>query len=133
MRAVDCFARVLYKATQSDPSMRVCLLCESLEQCSEFDRTLWTFNPEAFLPHGCVGEPYAEQHPVYVTTSLDSVPNNADTLVFTNLAAVNSWTRFERYIYGTTDSLENVQSQLPRDKPSRIFIERDKRWECVKG
>ncbi len=45
-----------------------------------FDRLLWTFRQDAFLPHGTPASPHPERQPVYLTAGPE-VPNGARLLM----------------------------------------------------
>lgn len=52
-------------------------------QVESLDRVLWTFSPNAFLPHGTQKDPMPEEQPVYLTPKLEN-PNGANLLVITH-------------------------------------------------
>ena len=53
------------------------------QQVDMLDRTLWTFTPNAFLPHGTHKDPMPEEQPVYLSPKLEN-PNGATLLVITH-------------------------------------------------
>ena len=50
---------------------------------------LWTYNDEAFLPHGSKKDGNAELQPIFLSSDSDN-PNNADFLFLTDGAKANS-------------------------------------------
>ncbi|MCA0914628.1 DNA polymerase III subunit chi [Marinobacter nauticus] len=48
-------AKLVDKAWQQGD--RVCILCDSEDQARELDDLLWTFTPEAFIPHSIAKDP----------------------------------------------------------------------------
>jgi DNA polymerase-3 subunit chi len=55
----------------------------SEEKAENMNTLLWTYNPDAFLPHGTAKDGYGEQQPVYLTAADDN-PNRADLIVITD-------------------------------------------------
>lgn len=47
---------------------------------------LWSFDPDAFLPHGGPGDGHRDRQPIYLSTDGDN-PNRADILVLVDGAA----------------------------------------------
>lgn len=55
--------------------------------------TLWTFNPNAFLPHGSAKDGYPDKQPIWLTDT-DENPNSANILIAGN-AVANDVSGFE--------------------------------------
>ncbi|MFO1243508.1 MAG: DNA polymerase III subunit chi [Rickettsiales bacterium] len=53
------------------------------QQVENLDRSMWTFSPNAFLPHGTHKDPMPEEQPVYLSPKLEN-PNGATLLVITH-------------------------------------------------
>ncbi len=49
-------------------------------QCALLDRALWTYHPNAFLPHGTKHDPQPERQPIYLSSGEEN-PNGATLLV----------------------------------------------------
>jgi DNA polymerase-3 subunit chi len=58
---------------------RAFVLGESEEQVEKLDEHLWSYRPDAFLPHGRGGDGLADQHPVLLATADDDT-KGADVL-----------------------------------------------------
>lgn len=63
---------------------RIVLRLADEGQVQRFNDLLWTYNPNAFLPHGSAKEGQAEEQPIWLTAGNDN-PNNADTLISLSL------------------------------------------------
>lgn len=50
-------------------------------QVADWDRHLWTFNPESFLPHGREGEPHPDKQPAWIASDETERPNTPDMLL----------------------------------------------------
>lgn len=59
---------------------RVQIRGNNADGIDRLDRHLWTYNVEAFLPHGCAGGPHDAAQPILLTTEDDN-SNNADVLM----------------------------------------------------
>ena len=127
---ISCIARILHKITQGEPEKRFLVLCESEELCLQWDRALWTFNPEVFLPHGLVSDPDPEKQPTLLSTKFAKPENNAQIIFFSDINSVRDWDCFEQYIWVTDTPPEAINAQLP-SKKKRGFIEKSKSWEEV--
>lgn len=75
--------RLLEKALAA--GHRVVLRLASAEQMEEWNRLLWTYDPNGFLPHGAAADGNAAHQPIYLTIGEEN-PNNADVLVVTDAA-----------------------------------------------
>jgi DNA polymerase-3 subunit chi len=70
--------KLLEKVLES--GARAVVLVGSEERLAALDAALWTYDPNAFLPHGTSRDGRAEEQPVWLTTS-DENPNHAGVLV----------------------------------------------------
>lgn len=50
------------------------------KQVKYYNETLWTYDPNGFLPHGSKSDGHAEKQLVYLTATAEN-PNNAEVLV----------------------------------------------------
>ncbi|HLV76405.1 MAG TPA: DNA polymerase III subunit chi [Marinobacter sp.] len=73
-------ARLADKAWQQGD--RVCILCDTEAHAKELDDLLWTFTPEAFLPHGIGSEQNRPgDTPVSILLQPPSDPSLWDTVI----------------------------------------------------
>jgi len=73
--------KLLEKSLQAGFRARVKL--ESPEKAELMNTLLWTYNPDAFLPHGTRADGNSESQPIYLTES-DENPSNASLFVITD-------------------------------------------------
>ncbi len=62
--------------------MRAVVMVASDDRVEALASLLWTYRPEAWLPHGTVKDGQAADQPIWLTT-LDENPNGADLVVLT--------------------------------------------------
>lgn len=62
---------------------RAVVIAGSAQRVQAFDKLLWTFNPQGFLPHGSKRDGHEADQPVWLTTE-DENPNGADLLILTD-------------------------------------------------
>jgi DNA polymerase-3 subunit chi len=74
---------------------RAVVLCGSEERLDLLNSTLWTVGKLSFIPHGSVKEGFAEDQPVWLTTT-DGNPNGAQFLVLTDGTDSPSLSSYER-------------------------------------
>jgi DNA polymerase-3 subunit chi len=60
--------------------------------------SLWTYHPDSFLPHGSTEEGTPEQHPVWLTATLEN-PNQSNFLVVTSGLPIPALEGFETCLY----------------------------------
>lgn len=65
------------------------------ERLEALNRSLWTFDPGSFLPHGARGEGYPESQPIYLTTGNEN-PNGARLVVLVDGAEALDLAGFDR-------------------------------------
>ena len=70
--------RLLTKVLAS--GQRAMVKASSEERIEALARSLWTFEPSSFLPHGSAKDGYSEHQPIFLTTKSE-VPNKASILV----------------------------------------------------
>lgn len=59
---------------------KILIRCGSTPEVGRLNDHLWTFHPDAFLPHGTEAESFPEQQPVFLTSGNDN-PGKADVLM----------------------------------------------------
>ncbi|MBI3441403.1 MAG: DNA polymerase III subunit chi [Proteobacteria bacterium] len=71
---------------------RVIVKTSNPERLQELDQSLWSYNPESFLPHSASRDEYTPEQPIWLTTEEDD-PNQATALILVDGAisgAVNT-------------------------------------------
>jgi DNA polymerase III subunit chi len=83
---------------------RAVVIAGSPERMAALDDALWTFDDRAFLPHGTPRDGFAEDQPVWLTTSPEN-PNGAKVLVLTDgaVAEIADWTMVLEMFDGNSD------------------------------
>jgi DNA polymerase-3 subunit chi len=72
---------------------RVVVMAGSNERVEALNAVLWTYNDRAFLPHGSSRDGFAEDQPIWLTTTEEN-PNGASMLVLadgTTASDVGAW------------------------------------------
>jgi DNA polymerase-3 subunit chi len=72
---------------------RVVVMAGSTERVEALNAALWTYNDRAFLPHGSARDGFAEDQPIWLTTTEEN-PNGASMLVLadgTAAADIGAW------------------------------------------
>lgn len=87
--------KLLEKA--ADANLRTVVLADSEEKVQQLNQLLWTYNPNAFLPHGSAKDGNKEHHPIYLTHTPEN-PNQAQLLVVTDGSALESFDDFTRVL-----------------------------------
>jgi DNA polymerase-3 subunit chi len=85
--------RLLEKALQG--GARCLVMVGTHERVEPLSAHLWTYDPNAFLPHGTVRDGNAARQPVWLTDS-DENPNNATMLFLTDGAQSDKMATYER-------------------------------------
>lgn len=81
-RLEDALPEILDKAYER--GMRAVVIASSDERVESLNTKLWTYNPNAFLPHGSVKDGNAAEQPIWLTSNDNDFPNNPDLLVLTD-------------------------------------------------
>lgn len=97
--------RLVRKAWRAGQHVVVC--CDDPARLAAFDRALWTFAPEDFVPHVMASDPLAAETPVVLTASADATPWH-DVLVNLGDGLPAGFARFAR--------LFEVVGDDPRDR-----------------
>ncbi len=74
---------------------RAVVLARTPERVEALNTLLWTYDPDAFLPHGTAADGNAGQQPIWLTIE-DENPNAASVLVLTDGASSARVTEYER-------------------------------------
>ena len=74
---------------------RAVILCGSEERLDFLNSTLWTLGKLSFIPHGSAKEGFAEDQPIWLTTT-DENPNGAEFLILTDGIISPSLGTYER-------------------------------------
>jgi DNA polymerase III subunit chi len=74
---------------------RAVVMAASEDRVEALANLLWTYNPNAWLPHGTMKDGMAAEHPVWLTDSEEN-PNGARMLVLTDGMASSRLAEFDR-------------------------------------
>jgi DNA polymerase-3 subunit chi len=74
---------------------RAVVMAASDDRVEALTNLLWTYNPNAWLPHGSAKDGFPAQQPVWLTDREEN-PNGAKVLVLTDGMAAAFMARFER-------------------------------------
>ena len=74
---------------------RAVIQTTSEERVEELNKQLWTYTTKTFLPHGCAADGFAEDQPIWLTSTSEN-PNNAEVLVLCDGATVSDMQGFSR-------------------------------------
>lgn len=72
---------------------RAVVMAASTERVDGLNAALWTYNDRSFLPHGSSRDGFAEDQPIWLTTTEEN-PNGAQMLVLTDgaqTADIGAW------------------------------------------
>jgi len=89
----DALPRLLQKTLQA--GKRAVVLVGSPERVDALNTRLWTYDQDAFLPHGSAREGEADRQPVWIT-HLDENPNGAAFLFVADRARSDRVADYER-------------------------------------
>ncbi|MBL8691433.1 MAG: DNA polymerase III subunit chi [Rhodospirillaceae bacterium] len=93
-RSLDwALARLLDRALSS--GKRAVVLAGSTERVEALSAQLWTFDPNAFLPHGTEKDGNAEHQPVWLTAE-DENPNKAEFVMLIDGQETSKLAAYER-------------------------------------
>lgn len=73
------------------------VLTGSEEEAEQLNQSLWTYNPDSFLPHGTMKDGRPEDQPILLSTETAPV-NNATMLLITNGQPAPNPELFERVL-----------------------------------
>lgn len=79
-------------------SWRVLVRGDESARLAALDAALWTFRPDAFIPHGLEGRDDPARNPVWLTTSPTGNPNRAQALVLLGAAWEEQRASFARVL-----------------------------------
>ncbi len=124
--------RLLEKAYAAN--IKCLVVARDEAQADILNQTLWTYHPQAFLPHGSSKDPKGEEQPIYLATNEDN-KNNA-TLFCTTSGATpeDTYDRVLDIFDGHND--ESVAAARARFKSYKdaghtlsYFKQTDGKWE----
>lgn len=93
---------------------RIKILVGTEERVEFINSLLWTYNEESFLPHGSKKDGFAEEQPIFISSS-ESNENNAEILILVDgaMPKIEDLTTYERVLNifdGTNEiSLNNAR------------------------
>ncbi len=74
---------------------RIVVLIETEERLRDLDAQLWTYSTQSFLPHGSARDGSPENHPIWLTRTLEN-PNDASVLVVIEGEEITDFNSFEK-------------------------------------
>jgi DNA polymerase-3 subunit chi len=87
--------RLVRKIYRSGRPVVVC--CDDPERLAAFDRELWVFDPQDFVPHVMADDGLAAETPVLLAVSPDGLPRH-EVLVNLGDATPQGFARYERLV-----------------------------------
>jgi DNA polymerase-3 subunit chi len=104
--------------------LRVLVHCPDANQARAFDRLLWTFEDQSFLPHGLIGQVDPELTPVLISPN-GQPESEHQTLVNLGLEVPDFFARFHRVCELIDQTPEVLQAGRRRwawykDQPHRL-------------
>ena len=85
--------RLIEKAVRQ--GNRVMVATKDANESQKLDEYLWSFRPDAFVPHTVLGQNYAEHSPVLISHAEDD-DSHHDVLINLRLAVPPQFSRFKR-------------------------------------
>ncbi|KAA5607657.1 DNA polymerase III subunit chi [Roseospira marina] len=104
--------RLLTRAYQTEA--RVLVLAGSMDRVRALNSLLWTFDANAWLPHGCRDEGYAEHQPIWISDR-EERPNGATLAVLTEGMTVTDASAWDR-VLDLFDGQDSEAVQAARDR-----------------
>lgn len=77
---------------------RVVVEVGSEERLEALDGLLWTYDDQAFLPHGTSADGHAAEQPIYLTCGPDN-PNGATVRFLVDGATTQAFSDYQRVVY----------------------------------
>jgi DNA polymerase-3 subunit chi len=111
--------RLLEKALQSGG--RAVVMAGSPERVEALNAHLWTYDPDAFLPHGSAKDGNAAEQPVWLTAE-DENPNNATLLFLADGATSQRLAEFAR-CFELFDGRDETAVDTARERWKRLKAE----------
>mgnify|MGYP001482384352 FL=1 len=99
---------------------RALVLASTEDRVENLAQVLWTYDPDAWLPHGTAKDGSPEDQPVWLSTE-DETPNKA-TFLFLTDGATSQW----------VDSYERCFELFDGRDPAAVQAARD-RWKAYKA
>lgn len=129
LTVVQLLVKVVYKLYHADPLRHMLILCPDEEARDMWDKSLWTFHPLAFIPHGCDHEKNASSQPVLLSCTM-TLSNNPRILITNDVQRVKDWNIFLKYIViAQQQELGGVLSKIPQTLEKKCFIEENGKWK----
>lgn len=145
--SIKHLSALLQKMTES--GYRILIVCENNEEKKRIDQRLWTYTPDAFLPH-LMDEDISSQDiiadcPIFISTSLEN-KYNANALVFYSEKGVNNITqqagKDNKYNYDMlifvymerTEKAEEIQTNFAAlfpEEEKKYFLEKNSGWNLL--
>lgn len=112
-RVADEAPKLLEKAYAT--GLKTLVRCPDDQTVSALDKSLWTYDPASFLPHGTVvDKAAADQQPVYLTDGSEN-PNEAKLLLMVDGAVGGDADQFDRCFYMFNGSDDSVLAKARND------------------
>lgn len=93
---------------------RAVVVSDTEERMAQLNTLLWTYSSGTFLPHGTVKEGFAEDQPIWLTTSIEN-PNNSSILVVTHGQRIGEEGTFNR-VLDLFDGNDETQIKAARER-----------------
>ncbi len=106
---------------------RALIAAENDEKTEEFNRILWTYHPQRFLPHGSNKDGNEADQPVFLCSSRHMKnPNNAEILVITDGSKPGGLEGFSRVLDifdgNNADSLQQARTRWKQYKSEAMEL-----------
>ena len=76
---------------------RILVWCDDTERLAAFDRLLWTFSPDEFIPHVAASDPLAADTPVLLASDSPHTPHH-EVMINLGDRTPPTFSRFDRLI-----------------------------------
>jgi DNA polymerase-3 subunit chi len=133
--------RLVEKVVQA--GHRLVVYAPNVERMQQLDQVLWTFASLAFVPHGCLTDPFPEEQPVLLMTpeADGSLPRpvNGATMALWDPGVVPSpqdwegWERIITVIEMHHEAHRRWQRDLFRDRAEKpqVWQQQEKGWQVI--
>lgn len=130
---IDVLPQLVEKSRER--GWRVVVEAGLADSLPDISRALWTFRPDAFLPHGFEGD--GADEPVWLTATAGDNPNRAEARLFVSGAVPGDISALSRAMYlFAADDAAAVEAARERWKSAkaeghgvRYFIHAEGRWK----
>lgn len=104
---------------------RAVIVSPSKERVDILNTLLWTYTTLTFLPHGTADDGFADQQPIWLTSTLEN-PNGADVLVLCDGAQASPLQGFSRCLDlfdgNDTDSTQEARKRIEQYKQQGFAV-----------